>query len=797
MPHTLIAQPYRLSSILTVAFLCVAILWYTASLTREYELERLHDRIEANLGRYALSLRSELDKFKSLPELIATQSQVGVLINQQNNLLKTHALNTYLEDVSRITGASDIYLMNENGDTLAASNWKQDRSFVGKNFHYRPYFRQAIQGRPGHYFALGTTSGKRGYYFSHPVFIGGTPRGVLVVKVDLNDIEEQWNDPLVDLLVTDIDDVIFLSTRSEWKFKALQPLSQPDLKRIVDSLRYANQPLSTLPIANRSPYAEGAELITVVGGRRNPGEELDAGLDRLSGSRYMLVRQMLPEAELNVVALAKMTTVERQVLNAVLIVGFTLIIVLLILSFVLMRRKIERERARFKLQATQALEANEARVRAIIDNTQAGLITLDAMGCIESFNPTAVALFEYSPAEVSGRSFSTLIDQQDQAVCRRLIEGPADIDAGSLLTDSAGPQRAGMDSAGQESAGQDSTGQNSTGADVDQVPVIEAQACSRSGHRFPIELTVKAVQFVDGMKYIATIHDISERKSYEENLRAARDELEIRVAERTADLVMANGRLIQESREHQATQNELIQTAKMAVLGQLSAGINHELNQPLTAIRAYAENAVTFMGMGKTERGLENLREIAGLTDRMAKIIAPLKVFARKTSGQVEPVGLKAVRTGATSILYGRLQTEKIEILWAEELDDLYVMGDMVRLEQVMVNLITNAIQAMEDLPAKRVVIDAVCQDEFVTVRVTDNGPGIIEQDLEKIFEPFFTTKVTGEGLGLGLSISHRIVESLGGQLSVVNADTGGACFCVKLRRALGTEAGAASGMIG
>ncbi len=791
MPHTLIAQPYRLSSILTVAFLCVGVLWYTASLTREYELERLHDRIEADLGRYALTLRSELDKFKSLPELIATQTQVRVLLHQQRNVLKIHALNTYLEEVSRITGASDIYLMNASGDTVAASNWKQDRSFVGKNFHYRPYFRQAMRGRPGHYFALGSTSGKRGYYFSHPVSIGGTPGGVLVVKVDLNDIEEQWNDPVVDLMVTDIDAVIFLSTRPEWTFKALQPLSESDLKRIVDSLRYANQPLSILPIVNRVSYAEGAELITLVGGQHARDADLDVGPDKLSGDRYMLVRQALPDAELNVVALAKMTLVERQVLNAVLVVGFILIILLLILSFVLMRRKIEWERARFKQQATQALEANEARVRAIIDNTQAGLITLDAVGCIESFNPTAVALFEYSPAEVSGRAFSTLIAQQDQAVCRRLIGESAVFDNRPSLAGEYGHQRQAAESAAVERASKGGE------AIAEQVPVIEALACSRSGHQFPIELTVKAVRFADGTKYIATIHDISERKSYEENLRAARDDLEIRVAERTADLVMTNGRLIQESREHQDTQNELIQTAKMAVLGQLSAGINHELNQPLTAIRAYAENAIAFMGRGMAERGLDNLREIAGLTDRMAKIIAPLKVFARKTSGQVEPVGLKAVRNGATSILYGRLQTENIEILWDDALDDLYVMGDMVRLEQVMVNLITNAIQAMAGRPTKRIVIDCDCQDAFVSVHVTDNGPGIAEQDLEKVFEPFFTTKETGEGLGLGLSISHRIVESLGGQLSVVNAAAGGAQFRVKLSRAVARKPGAGRDMIG
>ena len=122
----------------------------------------------------------------------------------------------------------------------------------------------------------------------------------------------------------------------------------------------------------------------------------------------------------------------------------------------------------------------------------------------------------------------------------------------------------------------------------------------------------------------------------------------------------------------------------------MSAGINHELNQPLTAIRSYADNAASFLKLGKDERVATNLEEISGLTIRMAKIIAPLKEFSRKTTGQSTLVSMKAVRDGAMSIMYGRLDKACARIDWPNRLDQVFVLGDMLRLEQVVVNLISN-----------------------------------------------------------------------------------------------------------
>ncbi|WP_421868523.1 ATP-binding protein [Motiliproteus sp.] len=738
-------KKYRLMAVILLLVTFALILWQVASLTRQVELDNLRRSLDQNLSRYTLSLKNELEKYQNLPALLATdRSFKNVLYNPDNRVL-VGTLNRYLSEVRTITGASDIYLMAPSGQTLASSNWDTPASFVGKNFHYRPYFQQAMAGDEGRYFALGTTSRKRGYYFSHPIRSADAVVGVVVVKIDLNDIEEQWNDELTDLLVTDIDDVIFISTRESWKFKTLQPLSGSDLRRIVDSLRYVDQQLVSLPITEREPLAEGVELITLLEDNPAAGER---SIDRLSGARYMLMRLPMPEAELNVVALAQLSQVSSRVWNAVVLTGVILTVLVLLGLFLLLRQRIQYERQRFKEQANRTLELNEARVRAVIDNTQAGLITLDSQGRIESFNPTAEALFGYSAGKIESRYFSHLIAQPDRAVCWRMITDPQEL-----------PEQA-------------------------QVPVLEVQARRQDDALFPIELTIVPVRDHGERKFIVTIHDLTERKQYEESLRDARDLLEQRVLERTQALQGANDRLRNEIEQHQHTQEELIQTAKLAVLGELSAGINHELNQPMTAIRAYADNARQFLELQRTDRVADNLQEISGLTERMSKIIAPLKVFSRKSSGQAEPVSLLSVRKGAMSILYGRLHSEQVEVNWPESLEDLLVMGDMVKLEQVVVNLLSNAVQAMQGQPNKRIDIGLELTEEHLCLVFHDQGPGIAPEELSKVFEPFFTTKAAGEGLGLGLSISHRIVENLGGRLSASNHPQGGACFRLCLLRA-------------
>ncbi len=273
-----------------------------------------------------------------------------------------------------------------------------------------------------------------------------------------------------------------------------------------------------------------------------------------------------------------------------------------------------------------------------------------------------------------------------------------------------------------------------------------------------------------------------------QTLARARDELELNVERRTRDLVDSNRRLsaeIEERRRAEAnlrqTRDELVQAAKLAVLGQLAAGINHELNQPLAAIRAYAENARTFLARNRLETVDANLEQVVELTARMAEISAQLKQFSRKSGDNLTAVSVPACFDYALRLYQTRLSAAGVvvERHWPDQ--DVWVRADLVRLEQVMVNLIGNALQAMSDTTEPHLALSITPHDHEVHISVADNGPGIAEEHLKRIFEPFFTTKSSGTGLGLGLSISSRIIDDLGGHLEASNQPGSGACFTIIL----------------
>jgi len=266
-------------------------------------------------------------------------------------------------------------------------------------------------------------------------------------------------------------------------------------------------------------------------------------------------------------------------------------------------------------------------------------------------------------------------------------------------------------------------------------------------------------------------------------------DLERRVAERTVLLSESNRRLLDEVADRRraeedlrAAQDELVQAAKLAALGQMSAGMVHELNQPLAAIRTYADNGVTLLGRGRVEAARGNLLEIADLTDRMARISGQLKLFARKSTAVAEPVSLAGAVDSALALLAGRFAADAIDVQWRRPQPELMVWGEDLRLQQVIVNLLRNAADAMRGVAERRLVITAVRRGDTVLVDIADNGPGIAAEVMNQLFEPFFTTKPTGDGLGLGLSISEKIVRDFGGRLSAANRPGGGAVFTMLLR---------------
>ncbi|TWA58551.1 two-component system phosphoglycerate transport system sensor histidine kinase PgtB [Azospirillum baldaniorum] len=399
-----------------------------------------------------------------------------------------------------------------------------------------------------------------------------------------------------------------------------------------------------------------------------------------------------------------------------------------------------------------AIAVEEANAQAIIDNAQAGLATTDADGVIEFVNPLAAALIAGPGGVADGR----LADRLDSAGARRVED--------FFREAREAPEEA--------------------------TPSLSILTAGRrpSGRPVPVQVGIRPFRRRQQQRFIVTLTDMTERVE-------AQQLLERTVAERTGDLRTTNARLEQAIAEHQRaerdlrdTQAELVQAGKLAALGQLAAGVGHELNQPLSAIRSYAHNGRKLIALGRVAEAEGNLGKIADLTARMANITNHLKRFARRPDTRLGAVELAPVVQGALALFGDRLREESVELTVDLPEDrpgePLRVRAEEVRLEQVLVNLLSNALDAVADAPQRRIAIAAEAAEGTVRVTVRDNGPGIPDAVAGQVFDPFFTTKPVGAGLGLGLSISYNIVRDFGGALSVAESGPGGTAFLLTLTRA-------------
>lgn len=591
-------------------------MWQAARLAREQAITDLRDDAENELRLSAANLNGYLLRYDYLPQMLATREGVQRFLSAPENQ-NPMPLNLLLDRFRFTSGVSDVYLLDRDATTIAASNWHRPNTFIGHNYAFRSYYTEAIAGRQGRFYGLGTQSLERGYFFSAPVWIDDTspdaqPDGVMVIKVLLDDVEQGWAEQDAELLVTDGDDIIFMASRPELRMRALHSLSDEKRQALHETRRYAMELLSPSGITIETRYGVDSALVSFADGP-------------LSGMRYLSLTRPIAEFGWHMHILKPLTPVVSAQWIAALMTGGLYGIIVLGGGVGWQRLRLRREREAFAERERQTL--------ALV-----------------------------------------------------------------------------------------------------------------------------------------------------------RDELEESVERRTRDLVASNQRLsdeIEERRRAEAslrqTQDELIQAAKLAVLGQLAAGINHELNQPLAAIRAYGENARRFLALSRIEQADANLEQIVELTQRMADISAQLRQFSRKSSERQETISVQACIEYALRLFHSRLRDGhvRVEQQWPEE--TLWVTGDLVRLEQVLVNLIGNALHAMKETPAPQLILSATLRRQQVTISVMDNGPGIDDVHLAQIFEPFFTTKAPGSGLGLGLSISSRIMDDLGGRLQATNRDTGGACFTITL----------------
>ncbi|WP_027362007.1 ATP-binding protein [Halodesulfovibrio aestuarii] len=391
-----------------------------------------------------------------------------------------------------------------------------------------------------------------------------------------------------------------------------------------------------------------------------------------------------------------------------------------------------------------AREVEEANAQVIIDNAAVGLIIADPDGVIRFFNSMAVSLFDAEPQVMMGQSIFSFVPTSEQHLFS---------DACSLAFNSA---------------------------DDEQVVAVY-QGVKRDHSEFPIEVVIRPIQQRARRSLMITLHDVTEREK-------AQELLQERVREKTDHLHCINVKLRQEVKERRRVQDELVQAGKLAALGQLSAGIAHELNQPLSAIRYYLHNARLLIERGKLELHQENIDKIDELSARMATMINHLKKFARLPSNKLHPVDVVPVIEQSLALLKSRIAEDDIIIERRYDEKPYIINAEDIRLEQVLVNIIGNAIDAvgLQGGDERRISVDVIEEGETVCIEIVDTGTGIPPEVKESIFDPFYTTKEVGKGLGLGLSISYNIVKDMKGEIRAVNAVTGGTKFTLSFQKAVG-----------
>ena len=247
------------------------------------------------------------------------------------------------------------------------------------------------------------------------------------------------------------------------------------------------------------------------------------------------------------------------------------------------------------------------------------------------------------------------------------------------------------------------------------------------------------------------------------------------------DLRALNARLQREIAARVRVQKDLAmaeqtiaQSAKLATLGEMSASVSHELNQPLAAMKTYLAGARLLLKRKRSEEALASFQRIDDLIDRMGAIARTLKSFARKGGEAFAPIDLRTCLADAMTMMEPMLRDSRVLVVRTVPPEPVMILGDTVRVEQVILNLVRNAVDATRKVNSPQIDI-IISQGETAKLTVRDNGVGIADPD--SLFEPFYTTKPAGEGVGLGLAISSGIVTDHGGRLTALNASDGGAVF--------------------
>ncbi len=596
LDSVLLAKPFRILAFTVVCLLLLLAGWAASLRWVEARARTVSEEAAVQTAHaQAGLLSSELQKYRLLPLVLTEYPDVAAILedDQPDSALR---LNPKLETLAQRTNAAVIYIIRLDGRTIAASNWRLPTSFVGRDYSYRPYVREALRNGAAELYALGAVSGRPGLFIAQRVTRNGRALGVIVVKVEFQDLETVWARRAGPTFVTDENGVIIITSRPEWRFHTSRLLAAPALARLRATRQYDDHSLSPLHF----PMAERGTLSVADGWQ----------------PRYF---------------------------------------------------------------------------------------------------PVAV------PFDMKGAELHYLQPME---------------------------------------------------------PALDA---ARTTARVTVVAGVAVIALI-----LAFLLRVREKALLQTRVRA---ELEREVALRTAELTEANALLHKESREReqanqrlQSARDELAQANRLGYIGQITSSVAHEINQPVAAIRTFAENAREFLARSRPAQVLSNLDIIIDLTERIGSITAELRSFSRRGTRRVEPVPINDVVGGALLLIGDHLRASGITLKRVGHDLAVHVIADRCRLEQVLINLMQNAAEALEGSVEPCIILSTTAVDRTVIVEVADNGPGIPAALRDEIFQPFITGRA--DGLGLGLSIARDIAREFGGDVILAQSSADGTIFRLRLAQA-------------
>lgn len=544
------------------------------------------------LEMYKSTLYSTIDQYYILPYMLSMDNIIKQSMDQPDDNI-SESLNKHVEYFNTQLKTAAIFILNAQGKTIASSNWKQPGSYVGQDYSYRPYYKQAMMGLNGRFYGIGSTTNTPGFFLSTGIKREGKIVGVVVVKISLNDIENVWAEGPENIIVSDEHSIIFLSSKSQWRMRTLEPLPSQIKEKLQLTRQYS---LSNILPADYYPCFTFDEFIFL----------------KEKANQFCLLPRFYTQ-QISIPEFNWKMTIIVPLDNFYWTWAISLVITLILYLLVLVIIKYWRMRSHAQQLLTQANET-----------------------------------------------------------------------------------------------------------------------------------------------------------------------LEMQVKERTYALESMNQKLLQEMKERsqaehiiQLTRSELAESNKLAALGQMATEIAHEQNQPLAAIHALTDNARTMLAKKMYSQTDQNLKYIISVIERMTQLMSELKTFASRHRVPKGSADVIKVMYSAVALLNHSMEKNNLERRIKAPASPLFVGCDELGLEQIFSNLITNALDAMEDQQRKRLDISIYKEDHKVIITLKDNGCGFSPQIIERIFEAFFTTK--RRGIGLGLAIVSEIVRNSNGTIHASNHPEGGA----------------------